>query len=254
MGAPTHKSSGVDQRRLAAFISATPNGADVVLKVAPSILSADFSRLGEELQSVEKAGADWIHIDVMDGRFVPNLTMGLVVMEGIRKVTKLPFDVHLMILEPERYIERFRQAGADHINVHVEATTHLHRTLNQIRETGAKAGAVLNPATPLAAIEHVVSDLDQLMLMTVNPGYGGQKFIESVVPKIRAAKDLLKRNGGGRPLTIVIDGGVDAVTARIIEKAGATVAVAGNAVFRQADYKDAIRKIRGSQGVLRSTQ
>lgn len=236
------------------FINRCPHGSAVVLKVAPSILSADFSRLGSEIEAIEKAGADWVHIDVMDGRFVPNLTMGLVVMEGIRKVTKLPFDVHLMILEPERYVERFRQAGADHINVHVEATTHLHRTLNQIRETGAKAGAVLNPATPLSAVEHVVADLDQLMLMTVNPGFGGQKFIESVVPKIRAAKDLLKRNGEGRALTIVIDGGVDATTARLIEKAGATVAVAGNAVFKSGDYAKAIRQIRGSQGVLRASQ
>lgn len=222
----------------------------MVLKVAPSILSADFSRLGAELESVEKAGADWFHIDVMDGRFVPNITMGLVVMESIRKVTKKPFDVHLMILEPERYVERFRAAGADHINVHVEATTHLHRTLNQIRDTGAKAGAVLNPATPLSAVENVVSDLDQLMLMTVNPGFGGQKFIESVVPKIRAAKDLLKKNGAGRPLEIVIDGGVDPATARVIEKAGATVAVAGNAVFKSGDYAKAIAAIRGTQGKL----
>lgn len=222
----------------------------MVLKVAPSILSADFSRLGAELEAVEKAGADWFHIDVMDGRFVPNITMGLVVMESIRKVTKKPFDVHLMIVEPERYVERFRSAGADHINVHVEATTHLHRTLNQIRDTGAKAGAVLNPATPLSAVENVVSDLDQLMLMTVNPGFGGQKFIESVVPKIRAAKDLLKKNGAGRPLEIVIDGGVDPTTARVIEKAGATVAVAGNAVFKSGDYAKAIAAIRGTQRKL----
>lgn len=222
----------------------------MVLKVAPSILSADFARLGAELEAVEKAGADWFHIDVMDGRFVPNITMGLVVMESIRKVTKKPFDVHLMILEPERYVERFRAAGADHINVHVEATTHLHRTLNQIRDAGAKAGAVLNPATPLTAVEHVVSDLDQLMLMTVNPGFGGQKFIESVVPKIRAAKELLKANGAGRPLEIVIDGGVDPSTARVIEKAGATVAVAGNAVFKSGDYAKAIAAIRGTQRKL----
>lgn len=221
-----------------------------MLKVAPSILSADFSRLGAEIEAVDKAGCDWIHIDVMDGRFVPNLTMGLPVVESVRKATKKPFDVHLMILEPERFVDRFRAAGADHINVHVEATTHLHRTLNQIREVGAKAGAVLNPATPLAAVENVVSDLDQLMLMTVNPGYGGQKFIESVVPKIRAAKKLLRENGAGRPLEIVIDGGVDAATARTVEKAGATVAVAGNAVFKSPDYKKTIEMIRGSQGRL----
>ena len=224
----------------------------MVLKVAPSILSADFSRLGAEVEAVDKAGCDWIHIDVMDGRFVPNLTLGLPVIESIRRVTKKPFDVHLMILEPERYVERFRAAGADHINVHVEATTHLHRTLNQIRDAGAKAGAVLNPATPLSAVENVVSDLDQLMLMTVNPGFGGQRFIESVVPKIRAAKQLLKQNGSGRPLEIVIDGGVDATTARLVEKAGASVVVAGNAVFKSPDYKATIQAIRGRQGLLRA--
>lgn len=233
-----------------ALKSADRLAALVVLKVAPSILSADFSRLGAEMEAAEKAGADWFHIDVMDGRFVPNLTMGLVVVESIRKVTKKPFDVHLMILEPERYVERFRAAGADHINVHVEATTHLHRTLNQIREAGAKAGAVLNPATPLSAVEHVVSDLDQLMLMTVNPGFGGQRFIETVVAKIRDAKELLKKNGGGRPLEIVIDGGVDSNTARVIERAGATVAVAGNAVFKAPDYAKAIAGIRGTQRKL----
>jgi ribulose-phosphate 3-epimerase len=225
-------------------------GAFVVLKVAPSILSADFSRLGAEIEAADKAGADWFHLDVMDGRFVPNLTLGIPVIESIRKVTKKPFDVHLMILEPERYIERFRAAGADHINVHVEATTHLHRVLNQIRDGGAKAGAVLNPATPLSAIENVVADLDHLMLMTVNPGFGGQRFIETVVPKIRAAKELLKKNGANRPLEIVIDGGVDATTARIVEKAGATVAVAGNAVYKAPDYAKAIAAIRGSQGKL----
>jgi ribulose-phosphate 3-epimerase len=222
----------------------------VVLKVAPSILSADFARLGAEMEAADKAGADWFHVDVMDGRFVPNLTIGLPVLESIRKVTKKPLDLHLMILEPERYVERFRSAGADHINVHVEATTHLHRTLNLIRDAGAKAGAVLNPATPLSAVEHVIGDVDQLMLMTVNPGFGGQKFIESVVPKIRAAKELLKKNGAGRPLEIVIDGGVDPVTARVIEKAGATVAVAGNAVFKAPDYGSAIAAIRGTQRKL----
>jgi ribulose-phosphate 3-epimerase len=228
-------------------------GNAVVLRVAPSILSANFAKLGAEIEAIDKAGCDWIHIDVMDGRFVPNLTFGLVVMESIRPVTKKPFDVHLMILEPERYVERFRAAGADHINVHVEATTHLHRTLSQIRESGAKAGAVLNPATPLNAIEHVVSDLDQLMLMTVNPGFGGQRFIQSVVPKITAAKELLKRNGGGRPLEIVIDGGVDPTTARVIEKAGATVAVAGSAVFKSGDYRRTIEQIRGTQRTLKTT-
>lgn len=226
----------------------------MVLKVAPSILSADFAKLGAEVEAVDKAGADWIHIDVMDGRFVPNLTLGLPVIESIRPVTKRPFDVHLMILEPERYVDAFRKAGADRISVHVEATVHLHRTLNQVREAGALAGAALNPATPLSTVEHVISDLDQLLLMTVNPGFGGQSFIESVVPKIRAARELLKRNGGGRPVEIVVDGGIDATTARVVEKAGASVAVAGSAVFRSNSYKQIIDQIRGRQRLLQSAQ
>lgn len=224
----------------------------MVLKVAPSILSADFSKLGAEVEAVDKAGADWIHIDVMDGRFVPNLTLGLPVIESTRKVTKKPFDVHLMILEPERYVDAFRKAGADRINVHVEATVHLHRTLRQVRDAGALAGAALNPATPLSAVEQVITDVDQLLIMTVNPGFGGQSFIESVVPKIRAARELLKRNGGDRPIEIVVDGGIDATTARTVEKAGASVAVAGSAVFKSDDYRRVIGQIKGRQSVLQA--
>lgn len=223
----------------------------MVLKVAPSLLSADFSKLGEEVRAADEAGADWFHIDVMDGRFVPNLTMGIPVIESIRKVTNKPFDVHLMIEEPERYVKEFRRAGGDRINVHAEATRHLHRTLAMIREEGALAGVALNPATSLSAIEHVVSDLDQLLIMTVNPGFGGQTFIPTVVPKIRQARELLKRNGGERPIEIVIDGGVNPQTAREIEKAGATVAVAGNAVYKAKDYRSAIADIRGRQGRLK---
>lgn len=222
----------------------------MVLKVAPSILSADFSRLGDELRAAEAAGADWFHLDVMDGRFVPNLTLGLVVIESLRKATNKPFDVHLMIEEPERFVKDFRRVGADRISVHVEATRHLHRALALIREEGALAGAALNPSTPLSAVEHVLGDVDQLLLMTVNPGFGGQQFIESVVPKIKAAQELLKRNGGARPVEIVVDGGINPQTARVVEKAGATVAVAGHAVFRSPDYRKAIGEIRGRQARL----
>lgn len=222
----------------------------MVLKVAPSILSADFSRLGEEVRAVDRAGCDWIHLDVMDGQFVPNLTFGWPVVAGVRKATEKPFDLHLMILDPERYLDQFRAAGGDRINVHVEATKHLHRTLQKIRELGAAAGAALNPSTPLSMVENVVSDVDQLLIMTVNPGFSGQEFIESVLPKIRQAREMLKTNGSGRPIEIVVDGGVKPETARLVEKAGATVAVAGHAVFRQPSYEGAIAEIRGKQRKL----
>jgi ribulose-phosphate 3-epimerase len=215
-----------------------------MVKIAPSILSADFARLGEEIRDVERGGADWIHVDVMDGRFVPNITIGPLIVEAIRPVTTLPLDVHLMIEEPDRYIPQFAKSGADWITVHQEACRHLHRTLYLIKEQGVKAGVVLNPATPLVTIESVLEDLDMVLLMTVNPGFGGQKFIHNVVPKIKELRRMLDERGLGH-VEIEIDGGVNAETARLCEEAGATVLVAGSAVFNQADRAQAIAAIRG---------
>lgn len=215
-----------------------------MVKIAPSILSADFARLGEEILDAERGGADWIHVDVMDGHFVPNITIGPLIVEAIRPVTKLPLDVHLMIEEPDRYIPQFAKSGADWITVHQEACRHLHRTLYLIKEQGVKAGVVLNPATPISTIEHVLPDLDMVLLMTVNPGFGGQKFIHNVVPKIKALRDMLDERGLGH-VEIEIDGGVNAETARLCEEAGATVLVAGSAVFNQPDRAKAIAAIRG---------
>lgn len=210
-----------------------------MVKIAPSILSADFARLGEEILDVEKGGADWIHVDVMDGHFVPNITIGPLIVEAIRPVTKLPLDVHLMIEEPDRFIPQFAKSGADWITVHQEACRHLHRTLHLIKEQGVKAGVVLNPATPISTIEPVLADLDMVLLMTVNPGFGGQKFIHSVVPKVAQLRQMLNERGLGH-VEIEIDGGVNAQTARLCEEAGATVLVAGSAVFNQADRKSVV--------------
>lgn len=215
-----------------------------MVKIAPSILSADFARLGEEIQDVERGGADWIHVDVMDGHFVPNITIGPLIVDAIRPVTKLPLDVHLMIEEPDRYIPPFAKSGADWITVHQEACRHLHRTIHLIKEQGVKAGVVLNPATPLVTIESMLPDLDMVLLMTVNPGFGGQKFIPSVVAKIRELRRLLDERGLGH-VEIEIDGGVNKETARQCIEAGATVLVAGNAVFNQPDRAQAIAAIRG---------
>ncbi|MBW5469974.1 ribulose-phosphate 3-epimerase [Brevibacillus formosus] len=215
-----------------------------MVKIAPSILSADFARLGEEILDVEKGGADWIHVDVMDGHFVPNITIGPLIVEAIRPVTKLPLDVHLMIEEPDRYIPQFAKCGADWITVHQEACRHLHRTLYLIKEQGVKAGVVLNPATPISTIEPVLADLDMVLLMTVNPGFGGQKFIHSVVPKVAQLRQMLNERGLGH-VEIEIDGGVNAQTARLCEEAGATVLVAGSAVFNQENRGQAIAAIRG---------
>ncbi|MCM3622688.1 ribulose-phosphate 3-epimerase [Brevibacillus borstelensis] len=215
-----------------------------MVKIAPSILSADFARLGEEIRDVERGGADWIHVDVMDGHFVPNITIGPLIVDAIRPVTKLPLDVHLMIEEPDRYIPQFAKSGADWITVHQEACRHLHRTIHLIKEQGVKAGVVLNPATPITTIEPMLGDLDMVLLMTVNPGFGGQKFIHSVVPKIRELRRMLDERGLGH-VEIEIDGGVNAETARLCEEAGATVLVAGSAVFNQADRAAAIAAIRG---------
>jgi ribulose-phosphate 3-epimerase len=206
--------------------------------IAPSILSADFSRLGEEIKAVEAAGADWIHIDVMDGRFVPNITIGPGLIASIRKTTRLPFDVHLMIESPERYIDDFAGAGADRITIHLEATGHLHRTVAMIREKGLKAGVSLNPATPLCLVEPILPDIDLLLVMTVNPGFGGQKFIEGSLPKIAAAKRMIREIAPA--VLLEVDGGVTLKNIRAVSDAGADVLVAGSAVFGSGDYPGTI--------------
>lgn len=189
-----------------------------MIKIAPSILSADFSKLGEEIKDVEKGGADYIHVDVMDGHFVPNITIGPLIVEAIRPITSLPLDVHLMIENPDNYIPTFAQAGADIITVHVEACPHLHRTIQLIKSHGIKAGVVLNPHTPVSVIEHVLEDIDMVLLMTVNPGFGGQKFIHSVLPKIKQVADMVKERN--LEVEIEVDGGVNAETARLCVEGG----------------------------------
>ncbi|AMX84084.1 ribulose phosphate epimerase [Geobacillus subterraneus] len=213
-----------------------------MIRIAPSILSADFARLAEEIRSVEEGGADWIHVDVMDGHFVPNLTLGPPIVAAIRPVTKLPLDVHLMITDPDRYIPAFAEAGADLISVHVEACVHLHRTIQLIKEQGAKAGVVLNPHTPVDMIRHVMAEVDLVLLMTVNPGFGGQAFIPAVVPKIREVARLA--NEQNKAIDIEVDGGVNAKTAPLCVEAGANVLVAGSAIYNDPDRAAAIRALR----------
>jgi ribulose-phosphate 3-epimerase len=215
------------------------------VKIAPSILSADFAALGEAVARVEAGGADLLHVDVMDGRFVPNITIGPPVIESIRKRTRLPLDVHLMIVEPERYIETFVRAGADLLTVHAEACPHLHRTLHQIREAGAKAGVALNPSTPPEAIEWVLDDLDVILVMSVNPGFGGQSFIPSSIAKVRQAKALV----GRRPVEISVDGGVNLDKAAPLAQAGAAILVAGSAVFGAHDPAQAVKDLRSASEV-----
>ena len=212
--------------------------------IAPSILSADFSVLGEEIAAVEAAGADWIHIDVMDGHFVPNITMGPGVVKSLRKMTVLPFDVHLMIENPEQYIQPFAEAGSDRITVHMEALIHLHRTVSQIKELGLKAGVSLNPATPLSFVESILTDIDLLLIMTVNPGFGGQQFIKTMLPKIRQARELIDRFAPA--VLLEVDGGVTLTNLPAILKAGADVFVAGASIFGSDNYRDTIGKMKAS--------
>lgn len=211
--------------------------------VAPSILSADFGRLAEEIAAIEAGGCDLVHVDVMDGRFVPNLTIGPMVVEAVAKVAKRPLDVHLMIVEPEKLIPAFAEAGASILTVHAEACPHLHRTIQQIKAAGVKAGVSLNPSTPVSAVDYVLEDLDMVLVMSVNPGFGGQKFIPSALRKIRQIRDMANERGLD-DLWIEVDGGVGPANAEEVARAGANVLVAGSAVFNAPDYGEAISAIR----------
>lgn len=217
-----------------------------MIRIAPSLLSADFAKLAEEIREVEAGGADWIHVDVMDGHFVPNITIGPLVVESIRPCTSLPLDVHLMIERPDRYIPDFARAGADLISVHVEACSHLHRTIHYIKEQGVQAGVVLNPATSLHTIEAILEDVDLVLVMTVNPGFGGQAFIPSTLNKIKELHEMLRKRGLHH-IHIEVDGGINKNTAPLVIEAGADILVAGNAVFNEQDRAKAISALRGKE-------
>jgi len=211
-------------------------------KIAPSILSADFGRLAEEIKAVEESGADWIHLDIMDGHFVPNMTIGPPVVKALRKTTSLPFDVHLMIENPDRYLDAFIDAGSDVLTIHIEATPHLHRTINYLREKNIKGGVALNPSTPIWALEEIIADCDLILIMTVNPGFGGQHFIHSMIPKIRRTRDMIAKQA--KPILMEVDGGISPDNIQVISDAGADVFVAGAAVFGSDDYSYTIRQMK----------
>jgi len=213
-----------------------------MVKIAPSILAANFAKLGEEVVEVEKAGAELIHIDVMDGHFVPNITMGPIVVEALRPLTKLPLDVHLMIENPDQYIEMFAKAGADYITVHVEACPHLHRTIQLIRSFGVKPGVVLNPHTPVSSIQHILEDVDMVLFMTVNPGFGGQKFIHSVLPKVKELAEIVKERN--LSIDLEIDGGINEETIKLCVEAGANIFVAGSAIYNAPNRAEALQAIK----------
>jgi ribulose-phosphate 3-epimerase len=217
----------------------------VTIQIAPSILSADFARLGEQIAAVERGGADLIHVDVMDGHFVPNITIGVPVVRALKKVAKTPLDVHLMISEPDRFIDEFREAGADLISVHVEVLPHLHRTIHAIKALGARAGVVVNPSTPIAALGEIASDVDFVLVMSVNPGFGGQTFIARSESKVLEARALLD-SAGNRSAPVEIDGGIDVRTAPRVVAAGARILVAGSAIFHSQDPERATRELRAA--------
>jgi ribulose-phosphate 3-epimerase len=222
-----------------------------MIYIAPSILAADFSRLGEEVKNAEAGGADWIHVDVMDGTFVPNITIGPLVVESVRSITRLPLDTHLMIVNPDRHLEAFRKAGADHITVHQEACIHLHRTIGHIKNLGAKAGVSINPATPTSTLTDVMQEVDLILVMTVNPGFGGQSFIHGTLKKLAELRRMI--DNSGRDIRLEVDGGIDTDTVPLVVGAGADALVAGTSIFRKSDIGASIAAIRAAaQSVGRS--